>query len=133
MKIRYKNRRLNFNLFFGIIWLVYSLYGLFTKENPKWSDFGFLIISLLYIATYFYEKKNQYLTIENGMIYNNWPFSKKINLAEIVAVKKFARDYTLITENDKLKINTQIIDKDFLMEFKLVFYNLKTEPKKNPL
>ncbi len=130
MKIRYKNKRLNFNLIFGTIWLAFSLFKLYTKENHDWTDFGFLVLSILYIATYFYEKKYQYLTIENEMIYKNWPFSKKINLAEIVTIRKFAGDYTIMTENKELKINTQLIDKDSLVELTLILDKLNTELSK---
>jgi len=99
MKIRYKKKRLKYNLIFGIVWLIFGLLGIFIKEKPFWTDYGYLAMAILYMTTYFYEKKNQYLTIKNGMIYQNYPFGKKINLNEINRIKKFAGDYILKTDN----------------------------------
>ena len=116
MKIRYKKKRFKYNLIFGIFWMIFGLVGIFTREKPYWTDYGFLVMAILYITTYFYEKKNQYLTIRNGVIYQNYPFGKKINLNEINRIKKFAGDYILKTDNAELTINTQIIDKKSLSE-----------------
>ena len=114
MKIRYKKKRLKYNLIFGIVWLIFGLLGIFTKEKPFQTDYGYLVISILYITTYFYDKKNQYLTIKNGVIYQNYPFGKKANLNEINRIKKFAGDYILKTDNVELTINTLIIDQESL-------------------
>lgn len=118
MKIQYKKKHLNHSLFFGTLWLLISLLGLFTKENTNWTDYAFLIISFLYLGTYFYGKRNKYLTIENGQIFVNKPFGKKINLTEIKEIKKFAGDYILKTDKTELTINTQIIDEKSLTELK---------------
>ncbi|WP_405377568.1 hypothetical protein [Nonlabens sp. Asnod3-A02] len=116
MKIRYKKKYLSFSLIFGILWLIISLLGIFTKENPYWTDYAFLIISFLYLGTYFYGKRNKYLTLENGQIFVNKPFGKKINLNDIKQIKNFAGDYILKTDKTELKINTQIIDEKSLVE-----------------
>ena len=89
MKIKYKKRHLNFNLFLGIGWLIIGLLGVLTKEK-----------------TYI------------GIIRVNALFGKKINLAEIKVIKKFAGDYILKTEKTDLIINTQIIDPNSLAELK---------------
>ena len=109
IKIRYTKRRLNHGVIFGTIWLIISLLGIFTKERPYWADYVFLIVSFLYLGTYFYEKKKQYLTIENGFISVNQPFGKKIRLTEIKRIKKFAGNYILKTDKVELAINTQMI------------------------
>ncbi len=127
MKIKYKKKRLNHNLIFGILWLTISLLGIFTKDNPYWTDYGFLIISILYLGTYFYEKKNQYLTIKKGQILVNQPFGKKIILAEIKRIKKFAGDYILKTDKKELTINTQIIDPNSLAELNNELEKLNVE------
>ncbi|MFC6876473.1 hypothetical protein ACFQZF_07960 [Flavobacterium myungsuense] len=127
MKIQYRKKRLNFSLIFGILWLSISLLGIFTKENSSWTDYGFLIISFLYLGTYLYEKKNQYMTIENGVISVNKPFEKKINLTEIKQIKKFAGDYTLKTDKAELTINTHIIEPNSLSELDAVLEKLNVE------
>ena len=127
MKIQYRKNRHNFNLTFGILFLAISLLGIFTRDNTSWTEYCFLIISFLHFGTYFYEKKNQYMTIENGVISVNKPFGKKINLAEIKQIKKYAGDYTLKTDKTKLKINTQIIELNSLSELDAVLEKLNVE------
>ncbi|EDP72282.1 hypothetical protein FBALC1_14312 [Flavobacteriales bacterium ALC-1] len=116
MKIQYKKRHLNINLFFGIVWLIFGLLGIFTKEELYWTDYGWLIISMLYFTIYFYQKQNKYLSIENGMLKLNSPFGKKIKLTEIKRIKKFAGDYIIKTDKTELTISTQIIDPNSLVE-----------------
>jgi hypothetical protein len=65
------------------------------------------------------------LTIENGQIYVNKPFGKKISLTEIKQIKKFAGDYILKTDKTELTINTQIIDEKSLVEFRKIRTELK--------
>lgn len=127
MKILYKKRRLNYNLTFGIFWLVLSLLKIFNQEKFSWFDWGFLILSFLYLRIYFYEKKNQYLTIENGMISINKMFPKRIKLTEIKQIKKFAGDYILKTDKTALTINTQFIDENSLKELNTELEKLNIE------
>ncbi len=112
MRIKYKNRALQFNLFFGIVWLAFFGLKLFFAENMHWLDYGWLIISAAYFAIYFYHKKYAYRTIENGFLNVNGPFGKTLNLTEIKRVKKFAGDYILKTNNKKVTIHTFAIDPD---------------------
>jgi hypothetical protein len=127
MKIQYSKKRHNFSLIYGVLFLTISLLGIFTRDNTSWTEYCFLIISLSYFGTYFYEKKNQYLTIENGVISVNKPFGKKVNLTEIKQIEKYAGDYTLKTDKTKLKINTQIIELNSLSELDAVLEKLNVE------
>ena len=47
-------------------------------------------------------------------------------------IKKFAGDYTLKTEQMELKINTELIDKDSLMELNKILAELNLPPEKTP-
>ena len=123
MKIGYKKRHLNVNLIFGLLWLLWFFIGVFGKEEPNWTDYGWIVISLMYLGMYFYQKNYNYLTIENGFIKQNWPFGKKMNLNEIKGIKHFAGEYILKSELKKMKINIQLINEESLLE-------LKTELKK---
>jgi len=118
MKISYKKRHLNVNLIFGILWFIFGCLGIFTKEEPYWTDYGFLVISILYFIVYFYLKEKKYLTIENGILKENWPYGKQIKLSEIIQIRDFAGDFILKTEELKLKINTQIISPNSLEDLK---------------
>ncbi len=83
-----------------------------------------MLLGILQLGTYFYENKNQYLTIENGTITKNHLISKTINLKELVGIKKFAGDYILKTDTSDLRINTTIIDEHSLKELDRFIDNL---------
>ena len=127
MKIAFKQRHLNVNLIFGLIWSVRFFVGVFGKEEPNWTDYGWIFISLMYLGIYFYQKNYKYLTIENGIINVNGPFGKKLNLTEIKRIKKFAGDYILKTDKSELTINTQIIDPTSLNELNSELEKLNVE------
>jgi hypothetical protein len=127
MKIGYKKKHLNVNLILGLVWLIWFFVGIFGKEKPNWIDYGWIVISLIYLGLYFYQKKYKYLTIENGIINVNGPFGKKLNLTEIKRIKKFAGDYILKTEKKELTINTHIIDPKSLTELNAELEKLNVE------
>lgn len=127
MKIHYQKKRLHTSLLLGVLWLTISTIGIFTKENLSWTDFGFFLISILYFGMYFYEKKNQYLTLDAHFLSLNQPFGKKIELSELIQIKKFAGDYILKTANTELRINTQIIDSKSLSELDAELNKLNVE------
>ena len=116
MKIAYKKKHLNVNLILGLVWSVWFFVGVFGKEEPNWTDYGWIFFSLMYLGLYFYQKNYKYLTIENGIIKINGPLGKKLNLTEIKRIKKFAGDYIIKTDKKELTINTQIIDPNSLAE-----------------
>ncbi|MEN9928529.1 MAG: hypothetical protein RLZZ231_450 [Bacteroidota bacterium] len=127
MKIHYQKKRLHTSLLLGVLWLTISTIGIFTKENRSWTDFGFFLISILYFGMYFYEKKNQYLTLDAHFLSLNQPFGKKIELSELIQIKKFAGDYILKTAKTELRINTQIIDSKSLSELDAELNKLNVE------
>ena len=116
MRIGYNKRHMNINLIFGLLWLVWIFIGILTKAKPNWIDYGWIVISAMYLIGYFYQRHRKYLTIENGTIKINSPFGKKLNLTEVKQIKKFAADYILKTNRKEITINTQIIDPNSLAE-----------------
>jgi hypothetical protein len=132
MKIRYKKKRLNSNLFIGIVWGIFGLLSL-TYDGPiRWMDFGYVFMAILYLGQYVYEYNNQYLTISNGTIRKNKLFGKKIELNKITWIKKFAGDYILNTENQELTINTQVVDEKSLPELERILSEINLAPEKTP-
>jgi hypothetical protein len=65
---------------------------------------------------YIYQKKYQYITIENGSIRKNDLFRKEVQLSEIRTIEKYAGSYILKTDTKKLRIDTSIIAADSLAE-----------------
>jgi len=128
MNIRFKKKRFRYYLIFGILWLVLGTPAvIFDLNNPF--SYGYLLLGILYIGTYLFENKKQYLTIENGIISKNHLIPKKINLNEIKRIKKFAGEYILKTDSTELKINTDLIEEKSLSELNTVLENLNLETK----
>ncbi|WP_223551458.1 hypothetical protein [Aestuariivivens sp. NBU2969] len=127
MKVRYRNKHMNFNLIFGLIWLAWFFIGMFSKEKPHWTDYGWAVISATYLIAYFYQRKNKYLTIKSGLLKVNGPFGKEVRLTDIKRIKKFAGDYILKTDNTELIINTQIIEPHSLAKLNTELQKLNVE------
>ena len=114
MRIRYKKKQLYINLFLGLIWLVYGVVNAVLSDSADWFDYSWFLLSGFYLTLYFYQKKEHYLTIESGIIKQNWPFGKELNLDEVKQIKLFAGDYILKTDTEELSINSQLINSESL-------------------
>ena len=132
MKIGYKKKRQNLNLFFGIAWGIFGTLTLFIEGKMRWTDYGYIVLSILYLGRYLYERANQYLTIENGTIRKNSWFGKKLALNEITWIKKFAGDYILKTDQQELTVNTDLIDEKSMTELNRILGNLELPSGKTP-
>ena len=127
MRIRYKKKQVNLNLFLGIVWLANAIVQTVVNEKLSWFDYIWYLLSGFYLITYFYQKKEKYLTIENGIIKQNWPFGKKLNLIEIKRIRHFAGEYILKTELNEMKINIGLIDEESLSDLKSELKKLNIE------
>lgn len=131
MILKYKKKKTQFNLIFGLIWLLWFFIGYLTKEKISWTDYGWIIISLLYLSLYFYQKKKQYGQIINDKIIINDVFkkTKEIDLKKVNNFKKSAGYYIFKSENAELKINIELIDQNSLRQLNKIVenYKLKTQ------
>ncbi|EMY80279.1 hypothetical protein ES731_11660 [Psychroflexus gondwanensis] len=118
MEIKYSKKRLNQNLYFGILWLVLGSAAAVFTEAANIFNYGYLSLGILYIATYLFEKHKKYLTITDAIISKNNVFPKTIHLSEIKRIKKIGADYIVEAETTKLKIDTDWIDENSLSELK---------------
>ena len=127
MKIRYKKRQINLNLFLGLIWLANGIVQTVRNESADFSDYFWFLLSGLYLIIYCYQKKEKYLTIEIGIIKKNWPFGRKMSLNEIKRIKHFSGEYILKSELKNMKININLIDEESLSELKTELKKLNVE------
>ncbi|CAM4088658.1 hypothetical protein [Gillisia limnaea] len=134
MTIRFKKKTLFGNLILGLLWTGIGIYNLITDDNLRWSDYIFLGLGILYITHYLYDLINQYLKVETGTIRKNilYGYGKKINLDEINLIKKKGNDYILITESQKLKIKTDLIEETSLSRLKNILKKLNLPSEKTP-
>jgi hypothetical protein len=135
MKIRFKKKRLYINLILGLVWTGLGVFSLLEDESLSWTDYGYLVIGILYLGHYLYDLNNQYLTIENGSIRKNvlYGFGKKINVNEINRIEKYAGDYILRTLTKELKINTEFIEEKSLAEFNEILKKINLPEGKNAI
>jgi hypothetical protein len=135
MKIRFKKKRLYINLILGLVWTGLGVFSLVEDESLRWTDYGYLIVGILYLGHYLYDLNNQYLTIENGSIRKNvlYGFGKKINVNEINRIEKYAGDYIIRTLEKELKINTGLIEEKSLEEFNEILKKLNLPEGKNAI
>ncbi|WP_051209700.1 hypothetical protein [Gelidibacter mesophilus] len=115
MKIKYPKKRLRFQLIQACIWLSFGVLG-FVFDTSLVFTIGYLILGLLHMVHYVFEKSKQYLTIDNGILTRNKLTPKSINLNKLIQIKKIAGDYLLRTHHDELRINTAFIEKSSLIE-----------------
>ncbi|WP_179316658.1 hypothetical protein [Winogradskyella undariae] len=128
MKIHYKKKQTSINLITGTVWLVVAIIQtLFIDKSFNWYNSGWYLISSVYFIIYYNQKKGKYLTIENGIIKENFPFGKKLNLSEIKKIKVFTGDYILKTGKKELTINTLLIDQASLERLKEVLHKLNVD------
>ncbi|MFA7447742.1 MAG: hypothetical protein WCY77_04835 [Weeksellaceae bacterium] len=127
MRIPYKKRHVNTNLFFGILWLSYFLIKILLFDSFHWIDYGCVFLSFAYLTIYFYEIRYKYVTIQDGVLSVNELIRKKVNLNEINQIKRFAGDYIIQSDKNEVTINTQIIDTNSLPDLIQVLDKLDVE------
>ena len=117
MIIRFTRKRTVFFLILGLLWLEIGMGSFLAFHFEEvFRDFHVFFVVFAFLNTLFYLTQyfNQYLTLKNNFIIQNFPFGKKINLSEIKEIKRFAGDYQLKTDQTTLTINTTIIAEDSL-------------------
>lgn len=119
MTIPYKKKHVITTLIFGVVWLILGLLNLNYNDENRWFDYGYLVIGLLYMVLYIYQKLVKYLSINHGVLKLHGDFGKKVVLADVKVIKTFAGDYILKTDDKTLTINTQIIDPLALKELQI--------------
>ena len=109
MTIAYKNKYLNLNLIYALLFTV-TLFTVALNNEENWKLIIGILVPASFISKYFYQKQKKYLTIEDDKIKVNNIFGREINLNEILTIEKYAGDYILKTGIKKLKIDTTIIE-----------------------
>ena len=116
MKIKYKKGRSRFYLMLVIAWFIILIVNILFVDSREWTFWIWVFLPIANIAYYSFEYFNQYLKIENGIIYRTSLFPKKLELNKIRTVRKFAGDYIIKTDQSELRIDTTIIHPDSLKE-----------------
>lgn len=124
MIIKYKRKMLKFNLIIGLFWIVIGIIGLVIGTTPFF-QYGYIVIGLLYLISYTFQKHYQYLTITDSSITKHGVKNKTLHFSEINRVKYYAGEYTLFTETKKLTINKELVDPSSLEALELAIEEIK--------
>lgn len=123
IKINYNEKSLKSILWFGIYSIVIGVLMFILKlftDTVKIPliplSIGFIGGGFFKIFMYYFQKRKQYLTIDNNILIKNSLIKKEINLNDIIEIEKFGGYYTLKNEKLKFIINTYLIDSKSLEE-----------------
>jgi hypothetical protein len=115
MKINFTKKHLNLHLVYTVIGSLGVLPVLFTNADT-WMLVVAILTPIVGVLGNGYQKKYQYITVENGSIRKNNLFQKEVQLSEIKTIEKYAESYSIKTDTQKLRIDTSIIAADSLAE-----------------
>ncbi len=113
MKIRYIKNRSFFNIGFGTLMI---LVGLFAVYKNKFSIYSYLwvVLGALQLGAAWYERKKQYITIEDDKLTKHSLIPKSIEIREIRKIKKDSNSYKIETSEKSLKIDKRKIEPESL-------------------
>jgi hypothetical protein len=115
MKINFTKKQLHLNLIYALLFLITGMPFLF-RAPDTWILVVALLLPISFVLKYVYQKKYQYVTIENGSIRKNNLFKKEVQLSAIKTIEKYAGSYILRTNTQKLRIDTTMIAPNSLLE-----------------
>ena len=135
MKIKFKKNKLYGNLLLGVVWTGIGVLNFYENDNIRWSNSIYFVLGLLYIGHFLIDITFQYLTIENGTIRKNWlyGFRNKLNFEDIKSIEKDGANYTLITDSQKLKIKTKLIEENSLIQLNTLLERMNISPEEQIL
>ena len=107
IKLRYNIKNQRYYIIAGGLFIL--LAGIELIASNEISYFN-ITLALLYIAPYFYHKKVPFLTIQKGVLKQNWWFGKSIDSKDINEIKYFAGEYIIRSQKKELRIDTHIIN-----------------------
>ncbi|GAB2770811.1 hypothetical protein [Salinimicrobium soli] len=127
MKIKYSKKRLYSHLFLGGMFAVLGFLQLLGQPNTPWIDYLQVFCGLFAVGAYFYESHFQYLNIDNGILTKNTLRKKSLQLDKIERIQSFPGKIKLFTSEEKLSINTELIDDDSRKDLLISLGSLEIE------
>ena len=107
IKLRYNIKNQRYYIIAGGLFILLAGIELIASNEIRYFN---ITLALLYIAPYFYNKKVPFLTIQKGVLKQNWWFGKSIDSKDINEIKYFAGEYIIRSQKKELRIDTHIID-----------------------
>ena len=127
MKIYYKLKVQRLNLILGFVWLFNGIIQVTIFNSNRWFSYFWFLLALIYFALYFQQRSVKYLSIENGMIKENWLFGKSIQLSKVKTITHLADEYVLKSDDKEFRIQIPLIQNDSLLVLHDKLKQLDTE------
>jgi len=109
---------------YGILMILIGLLAIYEDGSSIYS-YLWLVLGLLQTGTTLYQKKYQYLTIDNTRITRHSLKSKSIQISDIKKVRRFRNSYKIETLESTLNINKNLIETESLYKLDDFFKELK--------
>lgn len=126
MKILYKKKRYFLTLISSVLWGIFALNGIWKGEMHTF-EYLALFSSIAYLMYFLFDKKEYFLTTNNGILKTGKFFEKKIKLSEIERIIEKKNKIILKNNKSELTIETEIIDSKSLSELKSELKKLNVE------
>lgn len=112
-KICYSKSRLQNQFGYGIVMIGVGLFAVYINSASIFS-YLWILLGALQTGTSFYQKKHQYITIENDKLIKHSLIPKSIELSSIKKVRRYVNSYKIEAENKSLRIEKNMIEEDSL-------------------
>lgn len=109
------------------MWLLVAIIQTYYEDKLSWFTYFWYIMATFYLGVHIYQKSQKYLSIENEVIKQNWPFGKKFHLNEIKKIKHFGGEYNLKTDSKQMKIKIDLVEKESLSKLVAELKKIKAE------
>ena len=123
MKINFIKKRITHNLFLGGFMLLAGIV-MWIKADRILISSLWIVIGTLQFGFALYERKHQYITIENGLITKHSIFKKEIEIDKIEKVRRFKSSYKIETADKTVTINKNLIEAESMYRLDDFFKSL---------
>ncbi|MFU2094514.1 hypothetical protein [Ornithobacterium rhinotracheale] len=127
MKIQFSKKYMYTNLILGILWIALGLYFVFISSSDWWGYYLYLVVGILYFFVFLTQIWRNYTEIKDDRLIVYGIPKKEIRFKDLRQVKYFAGDYIFVSDQKKIKIPKQLIQKDQQSEFEAFFQELQKD------
>lgn len=125
LKIKYPKGRLQNNIGYGIVMIGVGLFAVYINSSSIFS-YLWIVVGFLQLGTSLYQKKNQYITIEEDRLIKHSLIPKTIEVSKIQRIRKFVNSYRIETAEGSIRIEKDFIEEESLQDLQKFLDRLKT-------
>jgi hypothetical protein len=107
IQLRYNLKNQRFFIIAGGLFILLFVIELIVTKDISYFN---IALALTYSVPYIYHRKVPFLTIQKGVLKQNWWFGKRIDSKDINEIKYFAGEYIVRSAQKEIRIDTNLID-----------------------